>query len=154
VIVPLALTGDATMLQGTILNTGTAVAVVTFVPSAEVDRRGLTGDLSGPRPEAGGHWTATLVPGRDIEVPAGTPEAPGTVEFALPPDRPWTAKEVPDVGATITWVLKVGDESGGTDCPMLFHVSEAKHAFAEDPRVAAAVTLMALAGLIVWASYL
>jgi hypothetical protein len=154
VTVPLALRGDATLLTGSIRNAGPAAAFVTFAPSAEVDRRGLSGALSGERADVGGRWTAPLVPGRQFEVPAGTPESPGTVDFALPPDRPWTAEQVPDVGATITWVVDVADESGEASCPVFFHVGAASPGWVRDPMTAAAVTLVGFAGLIVWASYL
>jgi hypothetical protein len=146
--VPLALRGDATMLTGSIRNAG-AAAFVTFAPSLAVDRRGLSGALSGERAKVGGRWTATLVPWRTIEVPAGTPESPGTVDFALSPDRPWTAKEVPEVGATITWVVDVADESGEASCPVFFHVGAASPGWVDDPRTQAAVTLVGLAELIV-----
>jgi hypothetical protein len=153
VTVPLALRGDATMLTGSVRNTGTA-ASVTFVPSADVHRRGLSGALFGERAEAGGRWTATFDSGRTIEVPAGTPASPGTVDFVLPPDRPWTASEVPDIGATITWVVEIEDESGESSCPAFFHVAAASPGWLHDPRTQAAVTLLALAGLIVWGAYL
>src|SRR6185295_18887327 len=52
VTVPLKLRGDANMLTGQIRNAGTA-AFVTFAPSDAVDRRGLSGTLSGERPELG-----------------------------------------------------------------------------------------------------
>lgn len=153
VTVPLVLPGDATLLTGSVRNAGPAAVFVTFAPSAEVDRRGLGGTLSGERPDAGGRWTATLIPWREVEVPAGTRGAPGRVDFALSPDQPWTAKEVPPIGATITWVVSVADESGGTDCPLYFHVSAATPSWVDDERTAAAVTLVGLAGLVIWASY-
>ena len=149
VTVPLELRGDATMLTGSIRNAG-ATAFVTFVPSAAVDRLGLSGTLSGERAEAGGRWTATIIPGRTFEVPAGTPEAPGTMDFVLPPDQPWTAKGVPAPGATITWDVYLAGESGEASCPVLFHVSAASPGWVDDPRTQAAVALVGLAAIIVW----
>ncbi len=154
VTVPLALRGDATMLTGSIRNAGTAAAFVTFAPSAAVDRRGLSGTVSGERAEAGGRWTARLIPWRTIEVPGGTPESPGAVEFVLSPDKPWTAKEVPELGSTITWEVYVADESGVASCPVFFHVSAASPGWVHDPRTQVAVVLVGLAGFIVIASYL
>jgi hypothetical protein len=153
VSVPLALRGDATMLTGSIRNAG-AAAFVTFVPSAAVDRLGLSGTLSGERPDAGGRWTATIIPLRKFEVPAGTPESPGTVDFVLPPDQPWTANGVPEVGTRIRWVVNVAGDSGEASCPVSFHVIAASPGWADDPRTQAAVALIGLAAAIVWATSL
>jgi len=152
VTVPLELSGDKTKLSGTIRNAGTA-AVVTFVPSAEVHRRGLNGAVSGARVEAAGRWTAPVLPGQSFELPAGTPESPGTVDFVLPPDRPWTAKEIPAVGSTITWVVEIADDAGEASCPVFFHVSAANPDWVDHPTTAAVVTLIGFAGLIVWGAY-
>jgi hypothetical protein len=153
VSVPLELRGDATVLWGTIRNAGSA-AVVSFEPSAEVDRRGLSGTLYGTRPDSAGRWTSLLVPWTDVEVPAGTRESPAILEFELSPDRPWTDTTAPDLGSTITWVVHVADESGESSCPLFFHVNEAAPGFLHDPRTKAVASLAALAGLFVWAAYL
>jgi hypothetical protein len=153
VTVPLALRGDATMLTGTIRNAGPAT-VMTFVPSIETERRGLGGVVTGTRPEAGGSWRQEVVPWQEIEAPAGTPESPSTVEFALWPDRPWTDTTAPDLGATIRWVVHFAGEFGQSNCPVLFHVVEAQPGWMYDPRTQSVVALIALAGLIVWAAYL
>jgi hypothetical protein len=153
VTVPLALRGDATMLTGSIRNAG-AAAVVTFAPSAAVDRLGLSGTISGERAEAGARWTATIIPLRRFEVPAGTPESPGTVDFVLPPDQPWTTNGIPEAGTRIRWVVNVAEESGEASCPLFFHVIAAYPGWADDPRTQAVVALIGLAAAIVWATSL
>jgi hypothetical protein len=87
-------------------------------------------------------------------VPAGTLESPGTVDFVLSPDKPWTEKEVPEVGSTITWIVYVSEESGESSCPVFFHVIKASPGWVYDPRTQVAVVLVGLAGFIVIASYL
>jgi hypothetical protein len=149
--IPLELRGDATLVTGTVLNHGPAVALVTFdLPPVPGDRRRTLGTVSGDRLDAGGRWTAELVPGRPFEVPPTTGTLPGSVDFALRPDHPWGASEAPDLGATITWDIAVG----GAVCPAYFHVSAASAGLLNNGNVGAAVALAGLAGLIVWASYL
>jgi hypothetical protein len=153
VAVPLELRGDATMVTGSVRNGGSGVARVSFAMPVEGDRRRTLGTVSGERPD-GGHWQATLVPGQEFDVPAGTPGAPGTVDFALRPDRPWTAQEAPEIESTITWEITVAAASAEAVCPLLFHVTESSPGLVNDQNTAVVVTLVALAGLIVWASYL
>jgi len=154
VAVPLELRGDATMVTGSVRNGGTGVARVSFTPPHLDERRWTIGTVSGDRAGTGGRWTAAIVPGQEFDVPPGTPGAPGTVDFALRPDRPWTAEECPDVESTITWEITVAALSGEAACPLLFHVTEASPGWVTDKNVAVVVTLVGLAGLLVWASYL
>jgi hypothetical protein len=154
VAVPLALRGDATMVTGSVRNGGTGVARVSFAAPVEDDPRKSFGTVSGERPEGGGRWTAAIVPGQGFDVPPGTPGAPGTVDFALRPDRPWTATEAPEPGSPITWEITAAVASAEAVCPLRFHVDTASAGYANQKNLAIVVTFVGLAGLLVWASTL
>jgi hypothetical protein len=152
--VPLELRHDATMVSGSILNSGAGYVRVAFEAPFAVALPGRLGTASGDRADLGGHWTAEIVPGRPVDVPPGTPAEPGSVDFELRPDRPWSSYEAPPVDSTITWEITVAATTGDAICPVLFRVTKSSPGIVNEGNTAAVVTIAALVGLIFWAGYL
>jgi hypothetical protein len=80
------------------------------------------GTVSGGPPSFDRTWSASLLPGRPVEIPPGVPGRPGTVRIALLPDTRWAGDEAPPVGSRITLDLLVTTRAGSASCPFRFSV--------------------------------
>ena len=119
--VPLRLRSDR--ISGEIRNSGTGPISVAFRPHQAGDPGISIGTASGGPPHFATTWSRPILPGEPIEVPPGSPGAPGTVEFLLRPDRTWSTNSPAAVTDTFTYTAGVTMPGGEAACPMRFDVT-------------------------------
>lgn len=163
VVVPLRVPVDARTVAAEVRNSGPDAVVLTFAAPNGADAPVPVGTVSGGSPTLDGSWSATIFSGRPVEVPPGTPEAPGTVQFALKPDTRWDGEDPPPVGSRITRDFTVATTRSATNapssaaaCPFRFRVtSSAGGGWSEmdDASRAIVVVLLsvAIAAVTIWA---